>query len=481
MQANHSTLPLRAFARITLETHTPLHIGSGKEAAIADAGVVTDANGLPAIPGTSLAGVLRDLARQNAMDCDSIFGSITGHGSRVSISWAHIHDANDQPVDQILDATPWPDAVLNNAIAPLLRDHVKLDHRGVAMKNAKFDELSVQVGHRFTFTLELLPARGQDRDALQAEFLQLLELSTCNSFRLGGKTRRGFGSVHVVEEQLQFRVFDLSIPSDFDDWLELPSRLDRPLPNADKWQSSLSNEVQAAQFTSIELKLKPRFFWFFGGGTESEGSDMSPVRETRITWKDGKGSVTKESWLLMPASSVKGALSHRVAFHDNRLRGHCVEETTATSGSDNPSVQLLFGFVEQRKAQRGRIIMDDCLIDPSKVKEKKINHVKIDRFTGGAWPQALFDETSLFSPDESITLHIHLDLNIEDFEQKENEWLKAMQALNRALRDLAQGHLPLGSGSGRGHGRFEATEPLRWRGPLAAQLNDSLSACFPEV
>ena len=49
----------RFLARFVIEAETPLAVGSGEKDILTDALVATDVNGLPYIPGTAIAGVLR--------------------------------------------------------------------------------------------------------------------------------------------------------------------------------------------------------------------------------------------------------------------------------------------------------------------------------------------------------------------------------------------------------------------------------------
>ena len=46
--------PIRHVARVTIETTAPLTIGTGRGDDLLDSLYVTDANGLPTIPGTSM-------------------------------------------------------------------------------------------------------------------------------------------------------------------------------------------------------------------------------------------------------------------------------------------------------------------------------------------------------------------------------------------------------------------------------------------
>ena len=58
----------RYIARIILEAETPLFVGSGDSSLLKDALVHKDFNGLPMIPGTALAGVLRHSIEDNSND-----------------------------------------------------------------------------------------------------------------------------------------------------------------------------------------------------------------------------------------------------------------------------------------------------------------------------------------------------------------------------------------------------------------------------
>lgn len=49
----------RLLSRFVIEAQTPISVGKGEKSILSDAIVATDVNGLPYIPGTSIAGVLR--------------------------------------------------------------------------------------------------------------------------------------------------------------------------------------------------------------------------------------------------------------------------------------------------------------------------------------------------------------------------------------------------------------------------------------
>ena len=452
--------PFRYMARVTIEFMTPFHVGSGREDDVADAAVVRDANGLPALPGSSLVGVIRSayakLAGESASD--DVFGFQKGHdgsGSRLRTSWGCIHDASDTPVESVVKEDRWrSDAVLGNALQPTLRDHVRITHRGTsdAEGHGKFDELVVCAGHRFTFELELAGTAG-DREV----WVTLLALLASPGIRLGGKTRRGLGAIRVV--RFLAGEFNLDEPGAFECYMSHPVTLADPC----KLQSINPQTIMSPLSAVVaSLDLAPCSYWMFGGGVDaSSGADMAPVRDSLVVWEEGRG-IVRDEVLVIPGSSVKGALSHRVAFHYNALKerfadGKSGAEISALAGTGNSAVQSLFGSAKGEevdsgnRGQRGRILIDDYFVG-SPPPSQLVHHVSLDRFTGGARDTALFSERPLWGGDSWPLRIVVVGASEVDPDVR--------QALQFALGDLAEARLALGNGSGRGNGYF--TGKIRW-------------------
>ncbi|HMO50105.1 MAG TPA: RAMP superfamily CRISPR-associated protein [Kiritimatiellia bacterium] len=453
----NARLTHRYLARVSVEFVTPFHIGSGRESDVSDAAVVLDANGLPTIPGSSLAGVLRAALPKDAQD--RIFGFQRGNqgsGSRLSVSWACIHDSNNRPVEGIVDEQILMDPVLSVARTPALRDHVRLNHLGVAdaEDRGKFDDLAVQAGHRFTFEMEMVggPDGREDWELILGALYRA-------DLRVGGKNRRGYGAFHVIS--LKSRIFELSM--DMGDYSRHPVRLSESSPVL-KPHDGILNPPVATSVTAT-LTLKPRGYWMFGGGTDvpadmdKGNADMAPVREKRVEWSGGKGTVA-EHLILLPGAAIKGAISHRIAYHHNRLEGFWageVQYAKAITGCNNPSVRALFGYVaedEEDNSARGKILINDVFIPSASPPPQRLTpHVSIDRFTGGALSGALFFERPFWQGDAiQLTIMITDPTGID---------ANARNALRLTLDDLACGMLQIGAGSGRGLGHFTA-ESCEW-------------------
>ena len=447
----------RYVLRAVIEFTTPFLVGAGKKGDVADAVFVADAHGFPALPGSGIAGVLRGRFEEayGKEDANRLFGfqkGDQGEGSRLTVSWGCIHNSDGVPMEGIVPLDKHDDPVLARAMAPSIRDHVRINHKGAssAEERGKFDEQAVCAGHRFTFEMEMVGGEGES-----ALWEKLLSLLATTSLRFGGKTRRGYGAFRFVS--LKERAFDLR--RDFDDYAAHPVSLAQT-------SSVLKEaaEISPEKASRIEMSLAPRSFWMIGGGCElpeDQGeADMAPLRDSRIFWQDGKGTAC-EDVLVIPASSVKGALSHRTAFHYNAIKGifadKAADDPASLCGENNTAVRELFGYCKDEDSagggRAGRVYIDDVYLSRSHPSQL-VHHVGIDRFTGGARDQVLFSERPLWG-GEFVEISISVD-DAEDMEDREN----VLKAFRAALLDLADGGLQLGAGSGRGMGYFKAETDL---------------------
>lgn len=464
----------RFLARIVIEAETSLALGSGERNVLTDRLVAKDVNNLPYIPGTSLAGVLR----QSFLDLDrdlvnNLFGFQNGEdgiGSRIIVSAAHMIGNNGKVIDGI-KKIDFSDNFYSYFINLPIRQHVRISHQGGTEKGGKFDEQVVYKGTRFCFELELI---GNNKD--EENWNYILELFSNPSFRIGGGTRKGFGAIRIVKclseiidltENLEKYLSKSSSLTDENNWWNQTDEFSAKDSSENKW-------------IVYELKLNSEDFFLFGSGLGSEDADMSFVKEKIVIWdeKTGFPNLSDEK-VLIPATSVKGALAHRTAFHFNKTKGiysdtlmkdgtleflfkvgfkipetlknfdsKSFEDRTKLITEGNPAVRGLFGFsANDYDGQRGRVIFSDVFVENNPVKTKLLNHVAIDRFTGGAMDGALFSE-EVISSNASFNLKIvaPIDLN--------NDYILAFEA---ALNDLISGNLPLGGGTMRGHGRFHGT------------------------
>ncbi len=440
----------RHLARVIIEAKTPIAVGSGEKDVITDALVATDVNGLPYIPGTALAGVVRSMIGEEKSRKYFGYqeGSKKGQGSEIIFTEAKILNSKGEVIDG-LNIKAIDDELLMNYKELPIRQHVSISDKGVAKEHGKFDEQVVFAGTRFCFELEMVSGEKEDEN-FKTILAQLLD----NTFRIGSGTRNGFGEVEVVD--LKTKTLDLKKSDDLEKYLEKSSAL-----NSDFWSKDYSKPERITNtndWTEYKLTLQPDDFFLFGSGFGDDEADMTPVKGKKVIWTDGKGEL-KDNFVLIPATSVKGALSHRVAFHYNKLKDFCVREKDgefvrdedAECGNNNIAVQTLFGYESQGEKiqQRGNLIFSD-IIEQKNIEEKILNHVSIDRFTGGAIEGALFTEKTSFGKGQTFEMSV---LAKKDA-LKDND---VKNAFENALKDICSGMLPLGGGVNRGNGVFKGS------------------------
>ena len=447
----------RFLAHIIIEAKTPLKVGGGKNDLFLDAPVQRDFNGLPMILGTSVAGILRRAFEDNAGKdaVNKIFGTrreekgrsekesedenLNLIGSRLIVSNALLVDENGKVCEQLLSGKS--EFLRYFDILPI-RDHVAIGANGAAKDAGKFDEEVVFKGTRFKFSLEL--------DGSKEEFEEILNLLCDPTLRLGSGSSKGFGLLGILE--IKWGEFEL---------YEYTSSLnDNPHGLSD---FDLKGEINE-KFIKYELKISPDDFFMFGSGFGDNEADHTPVLESVIDYKNERLSKRK---ILIPASSVKGALSHRTAFYFNKINKQFSEK--AKVGNENQAVREIFGYEKSKteNGAKGKILLSDCFLDYDEVKDTKVfEHVSIDRFTGGAIDAALFQEKAI-AQRNNFEIEVEIEPDKTDKKGKKrsgfcveilvksNVSKASLDAFEAALNDVIKGHLPLGGATTKGYGFFK--------------------------
>lgn len=512
-------------AQFTIEAKTPLSIGSGDVSYTTDRLIAKDIHGLPYIPGSGLAGVLRHemgtFWRQE--EVDDLFGNEAG--SRLILSSGHLLGADGKTViEGVQDINP-EDPFFQIFQKLPERDHVRITHKGAAdvEGHGKFDEEVVYKGTRFVFSIDLL-GKSEDKDVWES----LLDLIFSPLFRIGGGTRKGFGALKII--QCHERFYHLTDASDLKAYMQTSSSLNRDLSDWSVRECSeavLQSKIFSEKYHTFELDLRPESFFYFGAGYGDCDADMVPKKEFVLTWGEQGLELNEnnkellETYYLIPASSVKGAIAHRVAYHFNLLKKNflldtdkdqpfpelniksivqqllpeinenslpqdsqdaawdelikSIEQISASQvyetenwaafhrncetyrnnlpqGSlksnpypENTAVRELFGEAKSdTEGMRGRVLLSDVYLEEEKVKTKIFNHVKIDRFTGGAVHGALYNEKTIQSNPFLLTIFV----DKKAFDSDDDIRI----AFDNTLEDLKHGNLQVGGNTTKGHG-----------------------------
>ena len=463
-----SRFQYRYLARFIIEAVTPLSVGSGETDLVTDAPVALDVNGLPYIPGTAIAGVIRHQLENQHIDTNAEWGnedrSLDVSGSNLIFTEARVVDSQGKVVDGMnLQASS--DDLLQHYQALPIRQHVRITDKGTAADAGKFDEQVVYAGSRFCFEIEWFAIEQNDQ-----KWNQLLSEFLAPCFRLGSGTRCGFGEMKVVGHP-QTACLDLRDASQLSLYLSKPSELQLS-SSWEGWHDAvIATPADVTDWEEYQLHLSPEDLFLFAAvaGDETGSADTASVKACKVKWEaNGKGHL-ESNQVLIPATSVKGAISHRVAFHYNRLSTVNIEKLNQNSmtvgsgslaelianhtGSQNSAVMTLFGSEGMKKGnkqdgqKRGNVILSDLIFDKEGFQDKLVNHVTIDDFTGAAIEGHLFTEQPVYGKGKSFTMTIRV---LKSAIQEEN----IRKAFEYTLSDICEGQLPLGGGVYRGNGLF---------------------------
>src|SRR5690606_12354967 len=226
-----------------------------------------------------------------------------------------------------------------------------------------------------------------------------------------------------------------------------------PSLNEDSWWNHLE-QIQSLNsqenLVHYRLELQPDPFFIFGGGHGDTDVDNVPLVEMVANYNKGSLDFQEENTVI-PGSSVKGAIAHRVAFYYNLKEEKFADTGEGFTVETNPAVQGLFGKAGEDTSdpRAGKVFFKDEFFSKEEVTNEKIlNYVVIDRFTGGAMEGLLFSEkvSHFKQPEKKLIINIELPLT--------EETLKYQNHLEDALTDVCRGRLHLGGLTTKGHGIF---------------------------
>lgn len=436
--------------RCQFELLSPLHCGTGEKNAVYDAPVVRDAYGYWKIPGTSVAGAMRSWFSNHFGEdrCKALFGyeetngqSQDGTASPLWISDAVLLDYDDTPAWQKRLSNEFPEI----RTVFCLRDHVLIDLKtGATERGWKFDEEYVPAGTRFFCEFTLNGLYQKLTDELVADFSLVLEGFSKGVITLAGNAADGYGMVSV--RSLSGRHFDLSKSTDVEAWLNL--NRDASFSDAN-WTPAQSSEKGLlpkgsgiSGSVSIPCVLESPLLVAGGNLSANINADLSFA--TTVVY-DYKAKTMRDAYIL-PGSTIRGCIRHRI------------DRIVSDLGLPADTLGNLFGFVNEKQAKRGilRFMDAELSVDGNKAVDtncRHIQHVSIDRITGGALDAHLFNEAPVWGKNIAFVLTMYL------------ENVTPLQAglLLHALLDVAKGELSFGGGETRGNGVVRLSSPKALR------------------
>jgi len=505
----------RIIVRGVLVLDTPTCLSNGDAESLTSMMLLRDSiSDRALLTGSSIAGALRNYlhnyqcnygtseSRQNM--AAQLFGDLFSYQDEKDEKAIKIKNVGDQSPLIVHDA-------LSNSTPMIeLRDGVKLDvSTGVATNQAKYDLELLSAGTEFQLQFELLVEENEDKNKniLKESLALVLEGLKNGEINIGMKKHRGFGRCHV--DKWDVWEFDLRKQSDRINWLTFgrswignnPAKPHDGFPNniLKKLSTNIPDKRNYFEITAeFKLaspliirsgqdlnpgKLSPDVVHLHSYRTDKKHQSKSEVSHGMSQSKVASSSDKKDGFRsVVSGTSLAGALRHRA------------EKIVKTLHKDLQIVNHLFGFVREKEktSQSSRLLIKETTLENiDKIVQTRIT---VDRFTGGAYHGALFQEEPIFqikdleddqknkqtkhrNTENSHFVNLKLELKLHNPKNHEIGLILLL------LKDLWNKDLPIGGSKSIGRGRLKGlaativlhnspTSVLKWE---IKQVKDGLN------
>lgn len=423
MEKDNATVIGRMIMKGTLVLDSPLLIGDGTgDESIAntrDIHVLKNSKQQPIIPGTSLAGVLRDcMLSSNDKVAMMIFGNANKENSEQSLLQVE-------------------DVVLRNAQI-ISRDGVRIDpYTGTAVDGAKFDYEVVDRGAEgeLTISLTLRRVRENDIKSIRNAFISIRNRLE-NGIAVGGKTATGFGRVRLIDTKSRY--YDFTQKEDVISWLfksdDILYTVDDKsidiLENGEQDQNANTGRAKDTLVVDADFVIRSAMLIReYNVSSSYEGRNVTAV--FKCSGND----------FVIPGTSLKGVLRHHAEYVLERLnfKDSCI----ATYIND-----VMGHSISDDSKSKSRLYVDEVYINRDDVKKYSQARTKIDRITGGVVRSALFSTEPIWQIDpKKASIHIHFEIKKASAEDVGLALI--------ILRDMWLGNVPIGGEKSIGRGTLQ--------------------------
>jgi CRISPR/Cas system CSM-associated protein Csm3 (group 7 of RAMP superfamily) len=467
----------RMIVRGTLILDTPTCLGSGDADSPTDLPLLRDSiSDRALLTGSSIAGALRNYLRERE------HGYLTDekiNDLATALFGGNRRDDDGEQSPLIID-----DAISTKPIQAELRDGVKINSiTRTAVDKAKYDLELLQAGTEFPLSFELLIDKNSNEEELRKGLAIALFGLEKGEISLGMKKRRGFGRCHVKEWQVWYFNFEDTIDRilwlNFEHWrtgfipifnvyTSIKDGLEQAgLQVTEDWEDKRDRFTINATFTlACPLLIRS------GQATPGLAPDVVHLKSYRVVSQQIKllfdcaiqiiGLLPQEIDLwssenlelfffayhllkskvlesILSGTSLAGVLRHRAERIVNTLE----KPTTIIDEIFGPD----FSNDKTKEAKASRLIVHESIINDTT--DLVQTRIAIDRFTGGAYHGALFQEQPIFASEKT---ELKLEIELRNPEPHEIGLLLLL------LKDLWTEDLPVGGSSSVGRGRLQGKE-----------------------
>ena len=407
----------KVYYRCVFRQQSPLRVSTGAGETGAD--VMTDILGLPLIPGTSIAGVLRRQCVSLGTDgglVKSLFGDIDQTDGSVRESKVMVSDAT-------LPGGAEEDADFQ--VRP--RNGVRLNDNdtGTAKKGELFYFETVECALPYTAVIEL-------SDAVDEREIKALETAlsywVAEGTSFGARTARGYGKVSVTVSKRSFH-----FPEELGAWLSFdPFASGGFAAGGSGWEPLEAVRPAAGPHVEIVVSFRMK-----GTFSVRKYTTELPKAGWRVA-PDYSPLSNMEKLPVIPGTSWAGSFRHHM-----RLLARQTERDPDAREEKLKRIDALFGKTEGGK-QRSKIRFSETAVAGSE--RYPVTRIAVDRFTSAPRSAGLFTSDVAWGGTGTLTVALPSDTDA---------WL--LRLLSAALNDLNLGLMTVGGEAGVGRGLCELT------------------------
>jgi len=453
-RAGSQLVQQRILIRGLLRGEGPIHAGGGPDD-LAWRQIARDINGIPYIPGASLAAAFRrEIASAfSPQSAARLFGPASaGQSGQPLLAVDHAPLVNHAGITEIHYGIAAPAVSEPGAVRFL--DGVEI----------------LPSGSQFRMSLELLQTGESAREDLTAALHLLRCLESPEGLAVGSRRSRGWGRLRGITDETGYRwtirMFSMTSAHQLLAWLAFGSEYELP----DSWpQTVLQGYLRAADMAkrlgcqlpapAAAPLLTVRVRLMVGGSLlirapAAGAADAAPLDRTTFDAR----SVPLRQYVI-PGTALAGA-----------LRRQCQRIVHSLAGSPSVAAEQVIGSMFGDRSQESLLRVPDAPVTGAKVLRNA--RMRMDPWTGSAHQAPCVLEDALYGGEVEFTLTLKPPCS--EREAATPGLTDAHRALLLlALRDLAQGRLVIGSGGGSGRGWFKP-------GPdgVIAEIHGPISAVY---
>ena len=397
----------KVYYQLKMYQKSPLRISSGDNETT-DSDLLLDGRGCPFIPGSSIAGVLREYysKRASAADVNELFGYVSGE----TLANSHV-TVSDGTLGRLAAAGDYRITV---------RDGIRLDEWGVTVSGSKYDFQVVETKRPYSSVLEWTGDSAAYEREIAGGLDLLMRAVAADGISFGARTTRGYGNMSVTVKRKEF-----NFPEDLENWLMFDPFEEEMFEDGEDIAAESGDLYARDICISARIQIKGSFSVRVNTARAERLEDGSVPDSVPLSSQDHKP--------VIPGTSWAGVFRH-----------HMLSLLRQCGSLEKEKLNRLFGVEETENAHtKSSICFDETEIHGGEA--YSITRNAVDRFTQAPRNSALF--TARYWQGGVGTLNVRV--------QKEKMDKFLAQLLAVALIDLDLGLLTFGGSAGTGQGRCE--------------------------